>query len=142
MYLAGDYWRKHGQLSRSNLEFCLAGDVLFGVPFFVPPLQDAVNDYGIRVNFKTNLRAVDGATKLAFFSVTTADGGTSEVARPFDFLHVVPPQTALDFVKTVRCRTMPVGSMSTRRRFSIRNSRTSSASAMLPPHRTQRQPPQ
>lgn len=99
MYLAGDYWRKHGQLSRSNLEFCLAGDVLFGVPFFVPPLQDAVNDYGIGLNFKTNLKAVDGPAKLAFFSVTTADGAVSETAKPFDFLHVVPPQTALDFVR-------------------------------------------
>ena len=99
MYLAGDYWRKNGQLPRSNLEFCLAGNVLFGVPFFVPHLHDAVDDYGIKLNFKTKLKAIDGAAKLAFFSVKTADGAISEVAKPFDFLHVVPPQTALDFVR-------------------------------------------
>ncbi|WP_210245492.1 MULTISPECIES: NAD(P)/FAD-dependent oxidoreductase [unclassified Tardiphaga] len=99
MYLAADYWRKHGKLAESKIEFCLAGDVLFGVPFFVTPLQAAVDEYGITLNFKTNLKAINGAAKEAIFAVTVADGVTSEIVRKFDMIHVAPPQTALDFVK-------------------------------------------
>src|SRR5258708_11390620 len=77
----------------------LAGDALFGVPFFVPPLQKAVDSYGIKVAYKHNLKAIDGATKTALFSVTGADGKVSEVEKRFDMIHVVPPQTGLDVVK-------------------------------------------
>jgi len=41
LYLAADHWRRQGIMVRP--EFCLAGDVLFGVPFFVPPLQRVVD---------------------------------------------------------------------------------------------------
>jgi sulfide:quinone oxidoreductase len=98
MYLAADYWRKQGRLSQAKIEFCLAGDVLFGVPFFVPPLQAAVKDYGIALNYKCNLKAIDGKAKTAIFSVTSSDG-VSEVVKHFDMIHVVPPQTAIDVVK-------------------------------------------
>lgn len=99
MYLAADYWRKQRRLVQSKIEFCLAGDVLFGVPFFVPPLQAAVDDYGIKVNYKHNLKAVDGAAKTAIFGVTASDGTTCEITKKFDMIHVVPPQTAIDVVK-------------------------------------------
>ena len=99
MYLAADYWRKQGCLSKSRIEFCLAGDALFGVPFFVPPLKDAVQRYGIAVNYKYNLKAIDGSAKTATFSATAADGTTSEQVKHFDMIHVVPPQVPLDVVK-------------------------------------------
>jgi sulfide:quinone oxidoreductase len=99
MYLAADYWRKRGCLSQSRIEFCLAGDVLFGVPFFVPPLKDAVKEYGIVVNYKYHLKTIDGPAKTAIFTATAADGTTSEEAKRFDMIHVVPPQTPLDVVK-------------------------------------------
>ena len=50
MYLMADHLRHQGKLNQANIEFCLAGDVLFGVPFFVPPLLDAVKDYGIKAD--------------------------------------------------------------------------------------------
>jgi sulfide:quinone oxidoreductase len=99
MYLAADYWRKKNILSRAKIEFCLAADVLFGVPFFVPALKDAVNDYGIAVNYKHNLKAIDGDAKTATFTVVDDEGRTNELKRPFDVIHVVPPQTGLDFIR-------------------------------------------
>ena len=44
MYLAADRWRiRRERMQRPiDIEFCLAGDVLFGVPFFVPELQRTV----------------------------------------------------------------------------------------------------
>ena len=101
MYLAADRWRiRRGRMQRPlNIEFCLAGDVLFGVPFFVPTLQRAVDRYGIQTRFKHTLKAVDGRRRTALFTVTGADGQTSEVEKPFDMIHVTPPQGAPHFVK-------------------------------------------
>jgi sulfide:quinone oxidoreductase len=99
MYLAADHLRKQGLLSATQIRFCLAGEVLFGVPFFVPPLQAAVDRYGIDVAYKHNLKAVDGPARKAIFAVTGSDGSSREEVVPFDMLHVVPPQSAPDFVK-------------------------------------------
>jgi sulfide:quinone oxidoreductase len=100
MYLASDHWRRKGLASRVETEFCLAGDVLFGVPFFVPALQSFVDSYGIKVGYKHNLKAVDGAAKKAVFSVTGPNGSVSEVVKSFDMIHVTPPQCAPDFVRS------------------------------------------
>jgi len=99
MYLAADHLRRHGRLAGSSVEFCLAGDVLFGVPAFVPPLQRAVDEYGIKLNFRHTLTAVDGPAKKAIFTVAGPDGRTGQVVRGFDLLHVTPPQSAPDFIK-------------------------------------------
>src|SRR5260221_12527349 len=64
----------------------------------VPPLQKAVEGYGIKVAYKHNLKAIDGPAKTALFSVTDADGKVSNVEKRYDLIHVVPPQTALDVV--------------------------------------------
>jgi sulfide:quinone oxidoreductase len=82
------------------LQFCLAGEALFGVPFFVPPLQRAVDGYGIQLNYRHNLKAVDGLAKTAIFSVTDSEGTLSEVTKRFDMIHVVPPQIGLDVVRS------------------------------------------
>src|SRR5260370_39527327 len=91
--------RRNRKLSSASLEFNLAGDALFGVPFFVPPLQKAIDGYGIKVAYKHNLKAIDGPAKTALFSLTDADGKVSNVEKRFDMIHVVPPQTGLDVVR-------------------------------------------
>jgi len=100
MYLASDHWRRKGLSSPVETEFCLAGDVLFGVPFFVPALQCFVDSYGIKVNYKHNLKSIDGTAKKAVFAVTGPDGSVSEVVKSFDMMHVTPPQCAPDFVRS------------------------------------------
>jgi sulfide:quinone oxidoreductase len=99
MYMAADHFRRQGILGKGSVRFCLAGDVLFSVPAFVPPLQKVVDGYGITVHYKHNLKAIDGNAKRAIFAVADADGGRREVAMPFDMIHVTPPQSAPDFVK-------------------------------------------
>lgn len=98
-YLASDHWRKKGTLSRTSVDFCVAGDVLFGTAYYRPPLHDAIDYYGINLRYKTNLIAVDGPARKATFSVTAPDGTVTEEVRSFDMLHVTPPQSAPDFVK-------------------------------------------
>lgn len=99
MYLAADHWRRRGLTRAAEIEFCLAGDVLFGVPFFVPPLQQAVDDYGIALRYKHNLKGVHGPSQTAFFTVTDAEGRTTEVEKRFELMHATPPQSAPEFIK-------------------------------------------
>ncbi len=98
-YLAADYWRKQKLQSKADIQFSLAGDKIFSVDAFVRPLLDVVKRYGIRLNYRRNLIAVDGERRLATFRVTDADGSVSEETESFDLLHVVPSQSAPDFIK-------------------------------------------
>ncbi|GBQ26720.1 oxidoreductase [Acetobacter estunensis NRIC 0472] len=99
VYLASDYWRKEGTLNRTEVNFFLAGDALFGVAYFRPSLQYAVDYYGVNLNYKHNLVAVDGPARLATFEVTAGDGTKTRETHPFDMLHVTPPQSAPNFIK-------------------------------------------
>ncbi|ELL0335733.1 FAD-dependent oxidoreductase, partial [Serratia marcescens] len=40
LYLSCDYWRRQGILNNINVNFCLAGAAVFGIPQFVPPLTE------------------------------------------------------------------------------------------------------
>jgi sulfide:quinone oxidoreductase len=99
MYLSADQWRRAGVLRDTDIQFCSAGAVLFGVADYVPALMAYVQAYGIQLNFGQTLTAIDGAARKAWFSQTGADGGQTQVVREFDMIHVVPPQKAPDFIR-------------------------------------------
>ncbi|NIK74734.1 sulfide:quinone oxidoreductase [Thermonema lapsum] len=99
MYLACDYWRKHGILGKADVHFCTAGGVIFGVKKYADTLMKVVNRYGIHLDFKHNLVAIDGARKEATFEVTQADGSKEKKTMHFDMIHVTPPQSAPDFIR-------------------------------------------
>ncbi|WP_372876566.1 TIGR01244 family sulfur transferase [Pseudomonas sp.] len=99
MYLSCDWWRKQGVLEDIEVEFCSAGGVLFGVADFVPPLMQYVERYGARLDFNHTLTAVDGPGHKAWFKQVDAAGKTCVVEKDFDFLHVVPPQRAPEFIR-------------------------------------------
>jgi sulfide:quinone oxidoreductase len=99
MYLSADHWRRSHVLEAVDIQFCNAGAVLFGVADYVPALMEYVKSYGIGLNFGQTLVSVDGPAKKATFSQTGADGTKKRVIRDFDMLHVVPPQTAPDFIR-------------------------------------------
>ncbi|MBF1800278.1 bifunctional protein tyrosine phosphatase family protein/NAD(P)/FAD-dependent oxidoreductase [Alloalcanivorax profundimaris] len=99
MYLSCHHWEKEGRLKDVDVQFHNAGAVLFGVEAFVPPLMEYVRRYGVSLNFQSNLRAVDGEARKAWFVDTDADGNTREREESFDLLHVTPPQRAPGFVR-------------------------------------------
>lgn len=111
MYLAGDYFRRQGLKDNVNIEFCTAGGVIFGIKKYADTLMKAVRRYGIDLNFKHELIRVDGPARKAWFRVTDADGKASVVEKAFDMLHVVPPQSAPDFIKQspLAVRDNPLG---------------------------------
>jgi sulfide:quinone oxidoreductase len=99
MYLSCDAWHRRGVLNRADVQFRSAGTALFGVSEYVPALMDYVRAYGIHLHLGQRLSAVDGARRVARFSIASPDGERFEEV-PFEMLHVVPPQTAPDFVRT------------------------------------------
>lgn len=98
MYLSSDYWYKSGVLKDIQIEFYNAGGVLFGVKEYVPALMEYVEKYNAQLNFSQELVEVKGSSKTAIFKVTKDDSVTYKEVE-FDMLHVVPPQSAPDFIK-------------------------------------------
>ena len=92
MYLSADHWRKKGV--KAKVHFYNQGGAMFGVPLYAKALDGVVADYGIQTHFGHNLIAVDGPGKRATFE--TENG---PVEASFDMLHLVPPQSAPDFIK-------------------------------------------
>ncbi|WP_394178451.1 TIGR01244 family sulfur transferase [Yoonia maritima] len=99
MYLSGDVWSRRGVLKDIDIHFNNAGGVLFGIKDYVPALMEYVEKYDATLNFFHNLVAVDGPAKKAWFNVAKPDTPAERVEMDFDMMHVVPPQTAPDFIR-------------------------------------------
>lgn len=103
MYLSESYFEKQGLRAKTEVIFASAGTKIFGVPGFAEALQKVVDKKKIDTRFFHNLYKVDGPSKKAYFNVKQFENGeqvgTKEVELDFDLLHVVPPQSAPDFIK-------------------------------------------
>jgi len=95
LYLAADFWRRKGVTA--DLRFFTQGGAMFGVPLYARALDKIMAGYGATPHFGHNLVAVDGQRREATFE--RADG-SGRVTERYDFLHVTPPQSAPDFIKT------------------------------------------
>ncbi len=93
LYLAADYWRQAG--IEADLRFSLQGGAMFGIPLFAEALEKVAQGYGAAIDYGHDLVAVDPGRKVASFA--RADG--ERVERPYELLHVVPPQSAPEFIK-------------------------------------------
>lgn len=99
LYLSADHWNRTGVLKNIDINFYNAGGVLFGVKEYVPALMEYIKKYDAHLHFMHNLNRIDGPAKKAWFTKTDADGKTETVETTFDMIHVVPPQTAPDFIR-------------------------------------------
>ncbi|WP_263263325.1 FAD/NAD(P)-binding oxidoreductase [Pseudomonas sp. RIT-PI-S] len=99
LYLACDHWRRHDRLGAVQAEFLNANPSLFGVAAYVPALQRYIERYQVDLRLRHRLVAVDGPAQEATFEVSDAQGNVRHEARPFDMLHVVPPQCAPDALR-------------------------------------------
>lgn len=95
MFLAGDYFRKHGLLGKVNIHFYSGGSRIFGVDKYEVALKKVYDRYQITPHFLHNLVEVDGPNKKAVFE--DKEGTRHEVE--FAMMHVTPPQSAPDFIK-------------------------------------------
>ena len=96
-YLAADYWRQQGVLKDINVVLVLPTPGMFGVPEFANVLEQVVDRYGIDVRFQSEVTEIKSDSKeLVIHDI--ANDTTS--ALGYDMVHVVPPQSAPDWIKT------------------------------------------
>jgi sulfide:quinone oxidoreductase len=99
MYLADDIFRQAGVRSATQITYCTATPKIFGVPTFAAPLMQVVERKQIALKTQHNLKEIRPQSKEAVFEVTQGEA-KSLVALPYDILHVAPPMSAPDFIKT------------------------------------------
>jgi sulfide:quinone oxidoreductase len=97
-YLSADILRERGLLSSTDVILATPAAAIFGIERFAAPLQGAIARYGIDARFHHELIELRGAEREAVFAVHDDDGERRETVG-YDFLHVVPRQSAPDFLK-------------------------------------------
>jgi sulfide:quinone oxidoreductase len=100
MYLADEIFRKNNVRKNIDLQFYSNGAAIFGVQHYQPVLNGVIAKKSITTHYLHRLIEIDGAQKIARFARVDAQGTpTGEtVETRFDFLHVVPPQRAPQFL--------------------------------------------
>ncbi|WP_445160825.1 FAD-dependent oxidoreductase [Mycobacterium sp. Dal123C01] len=96
-YLAANYWRQQGVLDAIRVILVLPTPGMFAVKPFADELERVVAHYGIEVRKNSEVTTVNPDSR----TVTISDNSpntTQEVG--YDLLHVVPRQSAPDWIKT------------------------------------------
>ena len=96
MYLADDHLRRAGVRDRCEVIYAAASPGIFGVERYARSLRKIVERKGILTHFQHDLVAVRPEAKQAVFRNLTND---DELVLDYELLHVVPPQSAPDFIK-------------------------------------------
>ncbi|MCC5919364.1 MAG: NAD(P)/FAD-dependent oxidoreductase [Cyclobacteriaceae bacterium] len=115
MYLAEEHFRKSKVRDNTNVVFATPGSVIFGVKEFARTLTKIVNERDILLKLYYAPTRIDHEKQVIYFHyskpgenacIVTEDNkinenivGESEIAVPYDMLHLAPPQTAPQFIK-------------------------------------------
>lgn len=97
MYLAEDHFRRQGCRDEINVRYFCAADGIFAVKKYAEVLNKICAERDIDTQFAWKLSAVDAGAKVAMFENTHT--GEQQQAS-YDMLHVTPPMSAPDFIKT------------------------------------------
>lgn len=99
MYMAADYFRKHGMLNKAKIQYWSGGAKLFAVPKYEKTLLQVCQRANIDLHFMVKLVEIDGPNKKAKFVGFGENNKDVEYVVDFDMIHVTPPQSAPDFIK-------------------------------------------
>ena len=97
LYLSADYWRNNG-VKAESIQFRNGAPALFSVPFYAKALSRIMDSYGAKAQLENALVEVRGGEKIAVFE-RTENGEKIREEVAYDLLHVVPPQSAPDFIR-------------------------------------------
>ncbi|MCD1633637.1 NAD(P)/FAD-dependent oxidoreductase [Martelella mediterranea] len=93
-FLIDDIARRAGNTGKMNMIYTAPQSSLFGVPIVAEKVRMLFEDRGINTILQRTLTAVDAGAKRATFA--TGDGN-EEI--DYDYIHVIPPQRAPDFIR-------------------------------------------
>jgi len=99
MYMADDIFKATSGVGvNTQVIFATAGPGLFGVPVYARVLKKVVEQRGIQVLLRHNLREIRAEEQVAVFEVSDAEGKTSSTEIPFSMIHAVPPMSAPELI--------------------------------------------
>jgi sulfide:quinone oxidoreductase len=93
-FLVNDLTERAGNLGKAKFIYAAQNETLFGVPIVSEKVRMLFGQRDIEAAYSHVLTAVDPSGRIATFQ--TKDG-TQEMG--YDYLHVIPPQRAPDFVR-------------------------------------------
>jgi sulfide:quinone oxidoreductase len=98
MYLAADYFRKHGLLDKCDIQYWSGAAKLFAVAKYEKTLLEVCKRADIKLHLMERLEEIDGPNKRARFVGMAESNMSVETWVDFDMMHVTPPQSAPDFI--------------------------------------------
>lgn len=93
-FLIDDIARRAGNAGKMNMVYAAPQSSLFGVPIVAEKVRMLFEDRGVDTMMNRTLTAIDAGAKRATFATET---GTEEA--DYDYIHIIPPQRAPDFVR-------------------------------------------
>jgi sulfide:quinone oxidoreductase len=96
MYLADDYFRRHGVRDKSQVIYATPQSAIFAVEKYRKTLEKVVERKQIEVRFKHNLVELHPDNKEAVFERLETH---EQVTIPYEMIHVTPPMSAPDLIK-------------------------------------------
>ena len=96
MYLADDYFRRHGVRDKSQVIYATPQSAIFAVEKYRKTLEKVVERKQIEVRFKHNLVELHPDNKEAVFERLET---REQVTIPYEMIHVTPPMSAPDLIK-------------------------------------------
>lgn len=99
MWLAADYFKKHGVFDQANIQYWSGGTRLFGVDKYEKTLKKVAERDNVHMHFYTKLVEIDGENRKAKFTGFGEQNKDQEYWVDFEMIHVTPPQSAPDFVR-------------------------------------------
>ena len=92
-FLIDDIARRAGNAGKVNMVYAAPQGSLFGVPIVAEKVRMLFEDRGVDTMMNRTLTAIDAGARRATFATET---GTEDV--DYDYIHVIPPQRAPEFV--------------------------------------------
>ena len=102
-----NYLRDHKAREGKSFNYYANGTKLQTPKIYGDRLLEIYDERNVQIHYKHRLVSVDTSQQKAIFellpeetqAVTPADANYEKIEVPFDFLHIVPPMSAPDFVK-------------------------------------------
>lgn len=104
-FLIDDIASRGAGRGKYEIHYAAQNNALFSVPIVSEKVRMLFGERGFKTHYSHVLKKVDPARKLATFNVTSKDPATgtdvtSQQELPYDYLHVIPPQRAPQFIRS------------------------------------------
>lgn len=105
--MSDDYLRDHKAREGKSFHYYANGTNLMTPKIYGDRLSELYDERGVETHYKHRLVSVDTSSKVATFELlpeespapTPADANFDRINVDFEFLHIVPPMSAPDFIK-------------------------------------------